>query len=221
MKPPSRRALIVLSVAAAGVLVAGTAYAALPRTAAPALVTCMNTTTGAVRMVDTTRGQSCHPRRETPLPSGALGDPGAAAVPESAIRDAVDRAVDQAVAQALAGVPRGGTAGISSLDELEGLPCNVGTPDAGVVRIRYAPPRSGSTITMTCLSSATITTTPTPSPTTVETTTAPEPSPTELPPPPPGPDAGSWVPSVPPAPPIDGPSDGLLVGPPASADAGS
>jgi hypothetical protein len=151
VKVPSRRLLLVASVVVAGGLVAGTAYAAIPRPATSALVACMNTTNGVVRMVDPARGQSCG-RRETVLPTPTAPAP----VSESAIRAAVDRAV----AQALVGVgtPRGGPAQLNNLDELNGLPCNVGTPDAGVVRIRYGRPQVGSPISMICLSRSTVTT---------------------------------------------------------------
>lgn len=197
MKVPSRRLLLVVSVVIAAGMVAGTAYAAIPRATTPALIACMNTTNGVVRMVDPTRGQSCS-RRETVLaPTTPTGPATPAAVPESAIRAAVDRAV----AQALAGVstPRGGLARLDNLDQLNGLPCNVGTPDAGVVRIRYGRPQVGSLISMICLSRSTVTTIA-PPPTTVPpptvappvqpptqppvTTTITPPEPDPLPPPP-------------------------------------
>lgn len=211
MKPPSRRVLFVLSGATVGVLAAGTAYAAMPAPAQPALVACMNNTTGVVRMVDTARGRSCSPRGETPLPAAPAGGAPSTAVPESAIRDAVDRAVERALARA--GAPRGGAGGVASLDELEGLPCNVGAPDEGVVRIRYGRPAAGSPITMTCLSDSTVTTTPTPPP---PSTSQPPPSstvpvePPVGPPvgPPPGDPSPPWGPSTapseqPPAPPLE------------------
>lgn len=186
MKVPSRRLLLVVSVIAAGGLVAGTAYASSPRTAASTLVTCMNTTSGAVRMVDTARGQSCT-RRETALPAATLaGSTAQAALPESTIRNAVDRAVAQALAGA--GTPRGGPARLDNLDQLEGLPCNVGTPDAGVVRIRYARPQAGSAISMICLSESTVTTfppPPAPAPDPPAPTMAPPPVEPPLPSPPP------------------------------------
>ncbi len=204
MKPPSRRALFVLSGVTVGVLAAGTAYAAMPAPAQPALVACMSNTTGAVRMVDTSRGRTCNPRRETPLPTAPAGGTTSAAVPESAIRDAVDRAVERALAGV--GTPRGDGAGLASLDELEGLPCNVGAPDEGVVRIRYGRAAAGSPINMACVSDSTVTTTPTPQPTSAE----PPPLPTETPEPPPSfeptpepapePPPGSPMPDVPSSP---------------------
>lgn len=96
---------------------------------------------------------------------------------ESTIRAAVDRAVAQALAGA--GTPRGGPARLDNLDQLNGLPCNVGTPNAGVVRIGYGQPQAGSGISMICLTGATVTS-PQPPPTTA----APPPITTTMAPPP-------------------------------------
>lgn len=150
---PSRRVLLALSCAAAGVLAAGAltavAYAGGPGHDTAGIHGCVQQRTGVLRVVDPARGQGCRAGRGyfqeyAVTLSQAAGLPGPAG-PRG---------------------PRGPAGGgIESLDDLEGLPCNEGTADEGAVDIRILSPAQGSLVQLRCLTDRTVTTTPTPAPT--------------------------------------------------------
>lgn len=136
----SRRVLLVVSSAAAGVIVAGTltavAYAGSPSRSGDALYGCVSVRSGALRVVDPQRSRPCSTRgpfREYAITlNQAAGLPG----PRG---------------------PRGPAGdGIDSLDALEGLPCNVGTEDEGEVIIVIASPEQGSGMRMICETDSTM-----------------------------------------------------------------
>lgn len=172
MITPSRRVLLALSCAAAGVLAAGTitavAYAGGPSGDTVAIHGCVQQRTGVLRVVDPARGQGCRTGRGyfkeyAVTLSQAAGLPGPAG-PRG---------------------PRGPAGGgIESLDDLEGLPCNEGTADEGAVDIRILSPGQGSQVLLRCLTDRTVTTTPTPPPTLQPTPTMPEGGPDPSDPPP-------------------------------------
>lgn len=160
---PSRRVLLVLSCAAAGVLAVGTltavAYAGGPGHDTAGIHGCVQHRTGVLRVVDPARGQGCRAGR------GYFQE----------------YAVTLSQAAGLPG-PAGG--GIESLDDLDGLPCNEGTADEGAVDIRILSPEQGSQVLLRCLTDRTVTTTPTPRPTSQPPPTTPEGGPDPSDPPP-------------------------------------
>lgn len=156
----SRRVLIALSCAAAGVIAAGTltavAYAGSPQRGADNLHGCVTTRTGALRVVDPQRGGEC--RSRGPFREYAITLSQATELP--------GRAGPRG--------PRGPAGdGIDSLDALEGLPCNVGTENEGQVSITIASPQQGSGVRMICETDGTVLTPPPPLPTLPPPTTSP------------------------------------------------
>ncbi|GAA2572680.1 hypothetical protein GCM10010210_55360 [Pseudonocardia hydrocarbonoxydans] len=152
---------------AAGTITA-VAYAGGPSRDTAGIHGCVQQRTGALRVVDPARGQGCRTghgyfAEYAVTLSQAAGLPGPAG-PRG---------------------PRGPAGGgIESLDDLEGLPCNEGSADEGVVDIRILPPEQGSQVLWRCLTDRTVTTAPTPQPTLQPTPTMPEGTPDPSAPPP-------------------------------------
>lgn len=125
----ARRVVTVLAIATVCGLIAVAAYAAIPD-ASGTFNGCVSKFTGILRVIDPSKGGTCATGlfQETPItwsqrgPQGPQGPPG----------------------------PAGG--GLTSLDQLSGLPCNVNSPDRGSVRIEYDEPVAGSGIRLYCRS---------------------------------------------------------------------
>lgn len=129
----ARRVLTVLAIMAVCGLIAATAYAAIPD-AIGTFNGCVSKLTGVLRVIDPSKGGTCATGhgllQETPItwsqrgPQGPQGPPG----------------------------PPGPSGGLTSLDQLSGLPCNVNSPDHGTVKIEYDQPVDGSGIHLYCRS---------------------------------------------------------------------
>ncbi len=120
-----RRVLAVLAVAVACWLIAATAYAAIPD-GSGTFNGCVNKITGFLRVVDPSKGMTCFTarglRQETAITWSQRGPQG----------------------------PPGPSGGLTSLDQLSGLPCNVNSPDRGNVTIEYDQPQtSGNDLEIT------------------------------------------------------------------------
>jgi hypothetical protein len=129
-----------------GALAVGTAYGAGSRSSKNTINGCVNDRTGVLRVIDPAKGGRCDGRRgwshETAISwsqsGGSVGPQGPAGPPG----------------------PRGpsggsaGSGGLTNLDQLAGLPCGSGS-QAGVVKIRIAPPTAGSGIALICQTGAT------------------------------------------------------------------
>lgn len=125
----ARRVFMVLAITAVCGLIAVAAYAAIPDSTGT-FNGCVSKLTGVLRVIDPPKGGTCATGRgllqETPITwsqRGPQGPPG----------------------------PPGPSGGITSLDQLTGLPCNVNSPAGrGSVRLEYDAPIYGSAIHLYC-----------------------------------------------------------------------
>jgi len=152
----STRLATFLAAVMAGAILGGIAVA--QTTGAPPINACVHKETGAVRIVGST--SECR-AQETALtwnvqgppgpigPAGAPGSPGdeGPAGPEGP--PGVPGAQGPEGPEGPEGPPGPAGAGISSFDDLAGLPCNAGNDGAGVIAISYSA-AAGGVVTLTC-----------------------------------------------------------------------
>jgi len=133
------------------VLLAGIASAAVP-SANGTISGCYDNRTGDLRVIDSSRGETCR-RGETAItwsqqgPAGQNGAPGATG---SAGPTGAAGAVGPSGPQGEQGEPgtpaEGGT--LTSFDELDGLPCRLGSAREGAIQLHWEDPGDG--VTFTC-----------------------------------------------------------------------
>lgn len=132
MQLSPRRVLAVLAIVAVGGLIATTAYAAIPSQTGT-FNGCVSNLTGVLRVIDQSQGQSCRPRIETQIQWNQTGVQGPPGPPGPAGSPALITPT-----------------GLTSLDQLAGLPCTTSANETGTTTIGIQPAVDGGAINLHC-----------------------------------------------------------------------
>ncbi len=134
---PSRLVVLIVMLLVGGVAGVGIAYAAIPSSSG-VISGCIDAKSGALRVINAESGQQCT-SKERPLAWNQTGPQGVPGVPGS---------------PGAPGAPGAPGPGLTSIDDLAGLPCRLGKPGEGVLEVGYGTPDGASRpVTFGCHSS--------------------------------------------------------------------